>query len=302
MKKRAFTLILAAILCISTVLTLTSCGEHTFKTEWEKDATHHWHACEDADCTEVSDKAEHTWDNGKETAFATDTENGVMTYTCTVCKQTKTEATTFNGINITQYGMAVDAATLQNVTVAITLKSGSQTKSSTLKLNANEYAHTGSTLDGAVNISGEGVAAAAALRNEYLFFAKVLYKDISYDAANKIYNTAQECTVTFTDESDGTETVYKSIVMTISGTLIQTVEAEFEVKQEGAVISSGTIELTLSEYNTTEVNISAGDPEDGDDEEPIDPDNPGGPQNPGDYEEYPDEGDGGDGDGDDPNA
>ncbi len=34
----------------------------------------------------------HTWDEGKVTKAATCTEAGVKTYTCTVCKETKTEA------------------------------------------------------------------------------------------------------------------------------------------------------------------------------------------------------------------
>lgn len=288
MKKRVLTLILAAFLCVSTVLTLTSCGEHTFKTDWEKDATHHWHACEDADCTEVAEKAEHTFDEGKETTFATDTENGVMTYTCTVCGQTKTEATTFDGVNITQYGEAVYDTTLQNVTVTITLTSGSNTAESVLKLNMDEYSHIGNTLDGAVNVSGENADTAAALRSEYLFFAKILYKYLSYDAESKIYNVSNECTVPFTDEADGTETTYKSITMTLSGNRIQTVDASFEVKQEGAVVSSGTIKLALSEYNTTEVVITPGAPED-EPEEPTDPETPGGSQDPGDFEEHPED-------------
>ena len=34
----------------------------------------------------------HVWDDGKVTKEATETEEGVMTYTCTLCKETKTEA------------------------------------------------------------------------------------------------------------------------------------------------------------------------------------------------------------------
>lgn len=307
MKKRVLTLILSAILCLSTVLALTSCGSHTFKNEWEKDATHHWHACEDADCTEVSDKAEHTFDDGKETTFATDKANGVKTYTCTVCKQTKTEPTTFNGVNITQYGMAVDATTLENVTVEIKITSENQTKTGELMLNMNEYSLTGNILEG--DISGEDADTAAALRDRYLFFAvvdqatgvnKLTHKDLVYNAAAKNYTTSDDFTMTVTDEEHGTVTVYTSIVITISGTQIQTVEAEFETDHDGE-ITEGKIKLTLSDYNTTEVIHSP------DEEDPEDPYNPGGPQNPGDYEEG-DDGDdpedGGDpgdgGDGDDP--
>ncbi|MBQ8372483.1 MAG: hypothetical protein IJX38_06085 [Clostridia bacterium] len=65
---------------------------HTYKTEWSKDTTHHWHDCESEDCTEVSDKAEHTWNDGEITTPATAQTDGVKTFTCTVCTQTKTES------------------------------------------------------------------------------------------------------------------------------------------------------------------------------------------------------------------
>lgn len=48
-------------------------------------------------CDEVTDvtpipKKEHTWDSGKVTKEATETAEGVKTYTCSVCGRTKTEA------------------------------------------------------------------------------------------------------------------------------------------------------------------------------------------------------------------
>ena len=61
---------------------------HEYGTTWKSDKTHHWKECE---CGEVSDKAEHTWDAGKVTKEATAKENGEKTYTCKVCKVTRTE-------------------------------------------------------------------------------------------------------------------------------------------------------------------------------------------------------------------
>lgn len=255
MKKRALTLILAVLMCASTALALSGCGKHTFNTDWEKDATHHWHACADADCTEVSEKAEHTWDEGEETTFATEEQDGVMTYTCTVCKQTKTEATTFDGLNITQYGEAVYDETLQNVTVAIKIVAGSQTLNSTLMLNGNEYDHSGNIPDGTALGSGSDTATASLLRGKYLFFSNVLYKYLSYDATTKVYTASSDCTVSFTDEIEGSVTTYKSIKMTFVGNRVNTVTAEFEATQEFTDPITGTIELTLSAYGTTEVVI-----------------------------------------------
>ena len=86
-------------MCLSVGVMLTACGDeehtHTYKTEWSKDATHHWHACEGEDCTDVADKAEHTWNDGEITTKATAEADGVKTFTCTVCGQTKTETASY---------------------------------------------------------------------------------------------------------------------------------------------------------------------------------------------------------------
>lgn len=65
--------------------------EHTYSAEWVYNETDHWHACTVAGCNEATDKAAHTWDNGTITTEPTCTEKGEKTYTCTVCKTTKTE-------------------------------------------------------------------------------------------------------------------------------------------------------------------------------------------------------------------
>ena len=64
---------------------------HTFDMgTWERDDENHWHP---ATCghTEVKkDLAAHTWNEGVITTPATETEEGVKTYTCTTCGKTKT--------------------------------------------------------------------------------------------------------------------------------------------------------------------------------------------------------------------
>ena len=63
---------------------------HTFSDAWSKDDTYHWHAATCGHTDEISEKAEHSWDDGVITKQPTCTEDGVMTYTCTVCEKTKT--------------------------------------------------------------------------------------------------------------------------------------------------------------------------------------------------------------------
>ena len=64
---------------------------HAWDTEWSKDNDHHWHECKNANCTEIADQAEHSWDEGTVTTPATCTADGVKTLTCTVCSATKKE-------------------------------------------------------------------------------------------------------------------------------------------------------------------------------------------------------------------
>ena len=83
--------------------------EHTYKTEWASDETYHWHICEGEDCAEVSEKAEHAWNEGVITTEATEEADGVMTYTCAVCGKTKLESVQYvvdqSGYSIFYYGV-----------------------------------------------------------------------------------------------------------------------------------------------------------------------------------------------------
>ena len=82
-------IIAVLILCVSCLLEPEH--THTFSTKWSSDETHHWHAATCEHTEEIKDKATHKWDSGKITTEATHTTDGVMTYTCTICKYSKTE-------------------------------------------------------------------------------------------------------------------------------------------------------------------------------------------------------------------
>ena len=63
---------------------------HTPGTEWESDNDeNHYHVC--SVCSGKADVTHHSYDSGAITTPATETTEGVKTYTCSVCNHTKTE-------------------------------------------------------------------------------------------------------------------------------------------------------------------------------------------------------------------
>ena len=97
------------------------------KYEWKHDETNHWqecsvcgntidkaehtyaaHKCEDpatctkAECGYVKPAGQHSWDEGKVTVPATCTTDGVKTYTCKVCSETKTEPIKASGHTVVE--------------------------------------------------------------------------------------------------------------------------------------------------------------------------------------------------------
>lgn len=63
---------------------------HNWATTWTSDANGHWHNCTAANCpittnSQKDDYAAHTSDGGKVTTEATVYQNGVRTYSCTIC-------------------------------------------------------------------------------------------------------------------------------------------------------------------------------------------------------------------------
>ena len=62
---------------------------HTFETEWSKDTEHHWYASA-CNHNETVTRFAHEWDDGEVTIAPTNDTEGVRTFTCTECGQTKT--------------------------------------------------------------------------------------------------------------------------------------------------------------------------------------------------------------------
>ena len=95
MKRKTFIAILAiAMVLVLSLALLTACNnkKHNFSSKWEYDETSHWHECMTKKHSDVADKADHTFDAGVVTTPATETSEGVLTLTCTVCGFQKTKS------------------------------------------------------------------------------------------------------------------------------------------------------------------------------------------------------------------
>lgn len=72
------------------VLPIALAHKHEFSAEWSTDENYHWHPATCGHTDEKKDLGAHVWNEGVVTTPATETTEGVKTYTCTVCGNTKT--------------------------------------------------------------------------------------------------------------------------------------------------------------------------------------------------------------------
>ena len=92
--KKKIVVMLSLVLCLLLSISLAACSKnkHEAKSEWEFDTAQHWHECATKGHDDKLDVADHTWNDGEVTTDPTYTTDGVKTFTCTVCKTTKTES------------------------------------------------------------------------------------------------------------------------------------------------------------------------------------------------------------------
>ena len=77
--------------------------EHDYSTDYTSDENSHWRVC--TVCGDKTDFGSHVWDEGKVTKAPSCTDIGIRTYTCSVCKKTRTEE-----IDATGHTVVIDKA------------------------------------------------------------------------------------------------------------------------------------------------------------------------------------------------
>lgn len=80
--------IIILLFAVLTIISFSSCHEHTFSTDWTSNETVHWHA---ATCGHdvISDRASHVWVTGEVIREPGYDNTGVVELICEVCGQTK---------------------------------------------------------------------------------------------------------------------------------------------------------------------------------------------------------------------
>lgn len=264
--KKFSSVLLVLCLLLTLCATLASCGhECEFSPLWTGDATSHWHACKGEECTEIADKADHTWDAGKITVWATQDAAGVKTFTCTVCAQTKTESIAFAGMTETEWNAAFGAHLFENFEykeVAASTVSGVTATAETNAKFTKELAWTKVVTPKTPTPETPAPETPALettetyitdiekvneFRAELVDFILALanYENFQYDAATKTYKATADITIT---EEEG-ETTATGVTLTFANNKIAEITYSISIKV-GELDVPTTSTITISNYGT----------------------------------------------------
>ncbi len=250
MKKLTSLLLITALLLTGLALFASCAHECTFETTWSHDATNHWHACEDKDCTLVADQAAHTWNDGEITTKATQEAAGVKTYTCTVCSETKTESVAFTGFTRDEWNAAVSADRFENYTMLMTIEGTAPGISITSELKYKftiDKIYMSMTAAGQTNeeIMDEEIDDAIEEMAAELV-AMLDYDDFTYDADAKLYRAKGKIKIVF-DESEPTD----ATLGFVNGKPVE-MKYTYDTVEDGVTIKMNNT-IIFSDYGTTVV-------------------------------------------------
>ena len=196
--KRIVSVVLFLSLLLTLSVSLASCMHKCeFSAEWSKDEVSHWHACTGEECAEIADKADHTWDEGAITTKATQEADGVKTFTCTVCSQTKTEPVAFTGMTEEEWNAAFTDSVFENFSYnekAMTTGSGVSVGSETTYKFTVDNAYAKMTIaDQSQEAYAPNTTEANALRDQLVQSIKDLtpYDSYQYNAETKTYKATK---------------------------------------------------------------------------------------------------------------
>ena len=249
MKKILSVLVALSMLCSLGVMLASCAHECEFSDAWSKDATHHWHACTSEKCELVADKGEHTWDDGEITTEATQETNGVKTFACTVCGETKTEPVLFTGMTEAAWNAALANDVFENFkyndVVTISTSGFTMDTETTYKFTATDAWVKMTMMGQSEEDYAPDTATANELRAEVLEIIETLtpYEKFKYDADTKTYKANAPIRIDDLDAST------PNVTLTFADGKLVKIEYVITFMESGMQMEA-TSTTTLSEYGT----------------------------------------------------
>ncbi|MBO5415399.1 MAG: hypothetical protein J6A83_02060 [Clostridia bacterium] len=254
--KKVLSICLALAILLSLSVTLTSCLHRCkFSEDWSGDDTAHWHACISEGCSEVADKADHTWDEGKITTEATQEADGVKTFTCSVCSLTKTEAVSFNGLSKEAWEAAFDISVFENFSyneVGTTTGKGVSAKSEALYKFTKDSATIKMTIaDETQSRKFTDKESTDKLRKQLVDSIKELvpYESYEYDAETKTYKAVKAIEIAAINSSTS------DITLKFDGGKLVEIKYSVEFTQSN-IDFTAEYTVTISDYGTVTIATS----------------------------------------------
>lgn len=255
--KKILSVSLVVCMLLALSLTFTACAHKCeFSDEWSNDSDSHWHACEDEECTEVKDKAEHTWDDGNITAAATQEEDGVKTFTCKVCSRTKSEAVVFTGMTEKEWNSAFSSDVFENFSykeASTTAGSGVSVGSETLYKFTKDSAYAKVTMAEQTQESyAPDKASADTVRDQLVDSIKDIasYGKFKYDAETKSYKAKSDIKIAALDTST------KDVTLKFADGKLIEIKYTVSFTSNGISFNADST-ITLADYGTVVIDASA---------------------------------------------
>lgn len=255
--KKILSVVLFVSLLFALSVSLTSCMHKCeFSTEWSKDNVSHWRTCTEDGCTEIDEKADHTWDEGEITTKATQEADGVKTFTCTVCSQTKTEPVIFTGLSKDEWAAAFSDSVFENFTYTekgVTAGSGVSVDSETIYKFTADNAFVKMILAGqSQEMYAPSEKDANDLRKQLIDSIKAMtfHEDYQYDAETKTYKANKPIEIAALGASTS------DITLTFTEGKLTEIKYEISFTQNNIAFTANAT-ITLSDYGTVVLNPNA---------------------------------------------
>ena len=195
---------------------------------------------------------EHAWDEGEITTEPTDTSDGVRTFTCSLCKRTKTETVSLAELVEEAWNAALATEVFENFCYKEWAYVSNKTSATTSKLTCK---FTKSAAWARITVAGKSEEGTTVDKEEVRETREKLvkslrdilsYESYTYDAQTDTYKANEELYIESLDASTS------NISVTFDGVRFVKIEYEVMFKKSGSTYTARAT-ITLSDYGTTTI-------------------------------------------------